>query len=211
MWNTPMMRELQLNIVKAKVFLDSDRPDVVLEIYATGSSKTHIIRIVIVIKQGIVLIFIPLSALSDGVMVKFTDALQQYSKITVHHFDQLWDNNKSKYGKVISCICDSCVDLTSTIFVFVLQQLLVFRRDALQVMLGTIDRCMHCTSVLDKFHLHVQHGELFWHQIGNPLDLFFRPVKYAPMAAKHLCPLLVRDKCHHSLRLSIGTRPPPHN
>jgi len=94
------MREMQLDI--AEVFLDPDRPDVVLAIYATGSGKTHLIRTVGAIERGIVLIFIPLLTLSADVMAKFTDALQQYGEITVHHLDELWDNNKSKYGEVLS-------------------------------------------------------------------------------------------------------------
>ena len=170
------MREMQLDI--AEVFLDPDRPDVVLAIYATGSGKTHLIRTVGAIERGIVLIFIPLLTLSADVMAKFTDALQQYGEITVHHLDELWDNNKSKYGEVLSRLRELRVDTTSTIFVFISPQFLVFHRDALQVMLGAIDRRVLRTIVLDEFHLHVQHGESFRHQIRHLRDIFFRPAMH---------------------------------
>ena len=88
-------------------------------------------------------------------MAKFTDTLERYRKITVHHLQELcWDNNKSKHGGILSRLRKLRVNTTSMIFLFVTPQFLVFhfKRDALQVMLGTVDRCVLRTLVLDELH-----------------------------------------------------------
>jgi hypothetical protein len=66
-------------------------------IQQTGAGKTHILRTLGVIEQGIILIFIPLLTLSANVMSKFTCTNQNFGAIAVQHLDELFDANKRVY------------------------------------------------------------------------------------------------------------------
>ena len=175
-WRTPSPRPMQFDV--GALFLDPARPDVVLAVHPTGSGKTHLIRTVGAIERGVVLIFIPLLTLSADVMEKFTDAAQRFGEITVQHLDELYDNNKNKYRQVLNRIDALEASTTSTIFIFASPHFLVLHKDALDVMLDAVRRRVLRTIVVDEFHLHVQHGESFRHQIRQLRNVFFRPVMH---------------------------------
>jgi hypothetical protein len=54
-----------------------------------------------VIKQGIVLIFIPLLMLLANVMLKFTCANQHFGAVIIQHLDKLYDANKQAYRNLL--------------------------------------------------------------------------------------------------------------
>ena len=66
-------------------FLHSVRPNHLAVIQQTGAGKTHILRMLGVIKRGIVLIFIPLLTLSADVMSKFLCANQNSGTVPIQH------------------------------------------------------------------------------------------------------------------------------
>jgi hypothetical protein len=63
-------------------------------IQQAGSGKTHILWTLGVIKQGIVLIFIPLLTLSANVKSELTCTNQHFGAIIIQHLNKLYDANK---------------------------------------------------------------------------------------------------------------------
>jgi hypothetical protein len=76
-WGVPEMFPAQIDAVFC--LLHPMKPNHLAVIEQTSTGKTHILRMLGVIKRGIVLIFIPLLMLSDGVMSKFTCAAERFS------------------------------------------------------------------------------------------------------------------------------------
>jgi hypothetical protein len=66
-----------------------------------GARKTHILRMLGVIKCGSVLIFIPLLTLSAGVMSKFISTNQRFGAIIIQHLDELYDATKQVYKDLL--------------------------------------------------------------------------------------------------------------
>jgi hypothetical protein len=82
-WSVHEMYPAQLDTVYR--LLHPVRPNHLAVIQRTGAGKTHIIRMLGVIKRGIVLIFIPLLTRSADVMSKFTCANKNSGTVPVHH------------------------------------------------------------------------------------------------------------------------------
>jgi len=85
-WSVHEMYPAQLGAVYRLLY--PMHPNHLVVIQRTRAGKTHILRMLGVIKQGIVLIFIPLLTLSANIMSKFTCANQNF---------ELFDANKRVY------------------------------------------------------------------------------------------------------------------
>jgi hypothetical protein len=75
-WGVPEMFPAQIDAIFC--LLHPMKPNNLAVIEQTGAGKTHILRTLGVIKQGIVLIFTPLLTLSAHVMPKFTCATKRF-------------------------------------------------------------------------------------------------------------------------------------
>jgi hypothetical protein len=66
-----------------------------------GAGKTHILRTLGVIEQGIVFIFILLLTLLADVMSKITCAAERCGAVIIQHLDKLFDANKPAYHQLL--------------------------------------------------------------------------------------------------------------
>jgi hypothetical protein len=98
-WGVGDMFPAQLDAVYR--LLHPMRPNHLTVIQQTGAGKTHILRTLGVIKQGIILIFIPLLMLPADVMSKFTCANHCFGTIIIQHLGELCDANKSAYKDLL--------------------------------------------------------------------------------------------------------------
>jgi hypothetical protein len=80
-------------------------PNHLAVIQRTSAGKMHIIRMLGVIKRGIILIFIPLLMLSADVMEKFTCANERFGGVITMHLDGLYDTNKCTYFQLLDHCC----------------------------------------------------------------------------------------------------------
>ena len=83
-----------------------------------GGGKTHILRTLGVIKQGIVLIFIPLLTLSANVMHKFEDTIMTWGNVGVYHLDELYNCNCLVFKRLLQRCLSIDRSTTSTLFLF---------------------------------------------------------------------------------------------
>ncbi len=110
------------------------------------------------IKQGIVLIFIPL-------LHKFQSSNPTWGNIGVYHLDKLFDCNCLVYHQLLRQ-CSSIEGCTSTmLFIFILPQFLINHPKALSVFLTCTHNCTLLLIAMDEVHIHVQHGLLFHEEI----------------------------------------------
>jgi hypothetical protein len=83
--------------------LHPHRPNSLVVVHLTGGGKMHILRTLGVIKQGIVLIFIPLLTLSVDVMHKFESFDQLWGNVGVYHLDKLYNCHRVGYFDILCC------------------------------------------------------------------------------------------------------------
>ena len=176
-WGVPSLRPMQLDA--ARVMLHPRRPDQIILVQPTGAGKSHIVRLLGVIKKGIVLVFVPLLALSADVLEKFKNAIDTWGTVDVHHLDEVYTNSKGNYRRLLEKI--RCMDrrTSSTLFLFVSPHFLVLHPDARDaLLLAGRERTLRLV-VADEVHLMVQHGMSFRAEIRALRDLFwiklFRP------------------------------------
>jgi superfamily II DNA helicase RecQ len=152
------------------------KPNHLAVVERTGAGKTHILWMLGVIKQGIILIFIPLLTLLADVMSKFTCANHHFGTVIIQHLDELFDANKSAYKDLLERCQGLCCSTTTTVFLFLSPQFLINHSDAREIFI----KCSHCTTLrvfaLDEAHIHVQHGTSFHSEICTLKALFFSKI-----------------------------------
>ena len=166
----PMQAQVALEVLRP------DTPNHVVVAQRTGSGKTLLMRVVGLMLRGLVVIFVPLHALTADVMAKFAGANQRWGAVQAFNLDELFDNAKNVYSDLLDSIRQMHVRTTTTTFAFMSPQFLVHHREALDVLLGAATRRVLRLVVLDEVHVHVQHGTSFRDVIRDLRDVFFRPV-----------------------------------
>ena len=63
--------------------------------------KSHVIQTIGVVEKGIMIVFVPLLALSVNVMEKFWSVNEHLGTVYVQHFDKLYGNNRETYDAVL--------------------------------------------------------------------------------------------------------------
>ena len=96
---------------------DPSRLKTLLLIDRTGGGKTHITRVVGCVKRGVVLIIVPLLALSADQLAKFKEGSQAYGTAETHHMDEVVKESRAKVFVLMRRIHHLERDTASTIFV----------------------------------------------------------------------------------------------
>ena len=149
----------RLRPMQAQVALEVLRPDTpnhVVVVQRTGSGKTLLMRVVGLMLRGVVVIFVPLHALTADVMAKFSEASQQWGAVQAFNLDELSDNAKNVYLDLLESIRQMHARTTTTTFAFMSPQFLLHHREALDVLLGAATSRVLRLVVLDEIHVRVQ-------------------------------------------------------
>jgi hypothetical protein len=77
--------------------LHPHQPNHLFVIHRTGAGKTHIMRTLGVVEQGIILIFISLLTLLADIIHKFKCANEEWGSVVIYHLDKIYDLNKRAY------------------------------------------------------------------------------------------------------------------
>jgi hypothetical protein len=91
-WGIPTMPPVQLKAC-FPLLLHPNCPNSLVVVHQTGGRKTHILCTLVVIKRGIVLIFIPLLILSADIMHKFESSNPTWRNVVVYHLDEIFHCN----------------------------------------------------------------------------------------------------------------------
>ena len=138
-----------------------------------GEGKTHILRTLGVIKQGIVMIFILLLTLLADVMHIFVAYNPTWGNVGVYHLDEMIDSERHLFALLLRSCSSMRRDTSSTFFVFLSPKFLTNHCNALEVFLAcTKARTLHVIA-MDKAHIQVQHGTSFRDDIGALRANFF--------------------------------------
>ena len=173
-WREPNLRPMQSKIIK--LIFDPSEPNAILAVYRTGEGKSHVIRMIGALENGVCLVFIPLLTLSADVMAKFQDACQDYGSNRAFHLDEIYDNNRENYNEILEWCSRLTPTTTSTIFAFVSPQHLCISRRACNVFIQCALKKTLRSVVLDEVHLLVGHALSFRDQCRELSDIFFKPV-----------------------------------
>ena len=140
---------------------DPSRLKTLLLIDRTGGGKTHITRVVGCVKRGVVLIIVPLLALSADQLAKFKEGSQAYGTAETHHMDEVVKESRAKVFELMRRIHRLERDTSSTIFVICSPQFLVNNSQFCSTLVrANAERTLHLV-VIDEVHLYVQHGSTF--------------------------------------------------
>ena len=173
-WSVNKMYPGQLDAVYR--LLHPLRPNHLAVIQQTGAGKTHILRTLCVIEQGIVIIFIPLLTLSANVMSKFTCANQNFGAVALQHLDELFNANKCLYYDLLETCRGLLWSTTTTVFIFPSLQFLINHPKASDVLIECSRRTKLHVIALDEAHKHVQHRTSFRREIRALQVLFFAKI-----------------------------------
>jgi hypothetical protein len=174
-WPVDALRSGQADTL-AKLF-DPSTPSQLIVCERTGSGKTHIVRTAGVMVRGVVVIIIPLLALSADVHERFTCGLDRFGTVSAYHLDDMWETTRSKYYELVKAVRELQPDTTSTYFLMISPQFFLYHDDLVDALLmaananGTL-RLVVC----DEIHLMVQQGMTFRYEIRALRDRFFRPI-----------------------------------
>ncbi len=105
-------------------------PSQLAVIQHTSAGKTHIIRMLGVIKRGIILICIPLLMLLADVMENFTFANKRFGSVITIHLYKLYNANKHTYLQLLDRCCCLLCSTTTPIVIFLSPQFLINHSDA---------------------------------------------------------------------------------
>jgi superfamily II DNA helicase RecQ len=170
-WGEPQLRPNQAEA--AARLADPSRPSDLLLVDRTGSGKTHVTRIIGVAEKGITLVVINLHTLTADQLSKFVGANQAYGTIEAHNVDEMFQNSKVEYHKLLHRGRTLALDTTSSVFLFVSPQFICYHSDFTKMLIGAVDRRVLRLVVLDEVHLHVQQGTSFRPEIRMLKDVFF--------------------------------------
>jgi superfamily II DNA helicase RecQ len=95
------------------------------------------------------------------VMHKFDNANTTWGNVGVYHLDELYDANCSVFDSIIQHCSTIKRNTTSTLFIFLSPQFLVHHRNTLDIFLICAREHTLRLIVIDKAHIHVQHGTSF--------------------------------------------------
>ena len=121
-----------------------------------GGGKSHILRMIATMVQGIVLVIVPLLALTADAMAKIKEAIQHYGSVEAHHLDEilpttLWDI-------IIPRMDEIQYNTSSTMFLFSSPQYLVKNGVLLDVILRCRARKTFRLVAINEAHLYAMHG-----------------------------------------------------
>ena len=170
-WGEPSLRP---NQGKALVHIsDPSKPRALLIVDRTGSGKTHITRVAGVVEKGITFILINLHSLSADQLAKFVEANQAYGTVEAHNADELYNQSRQLYYKVLRRARVLSVRTTSTMFFFASPQFVCNHPEFAQMLILQAEARVLRLVVLDEVHLHVQQGTSFRNAIRQLKDVFF--------------------------------------
>ena len=157
-WNVPALRTNQR--LACRHLGDPSRPKTLLLIDRTGGGKTHVTRVVGCVERGVVLIIVPLLALSADQLAKFKEGSQAYGTVEAHHMDELVKESRAKVFALMRRINLLERDTTSTIFVICSPQFLVHNSNFCSTIIKASSERILRLVVIDEVHLYVQHGSI---------------------------------------------------
>jgi superfamily II DNA helicase RecQ len=173
-----------------RLMLDPNAPNALLAVFRTGQGKSHIIRMLGTLQNGICAVFIPLLSLSADVMKKFQSACQLYGSVRAYHLDEIYEHSCSTYETVLERCQSLPPHTTSTIFLFSSPQHLCKSTRGLQTLLQCSEVGTLRQVVMDEVHLHVDHGLSFREDVRKLKDIFFLPV-FQPRQDRQFKPSLL--------------------
>jgi len=112
-WGKPSLRPRQTMAVHKLVY-EKDSKGKLLVVDRTGGGKSLIFSLSATMVGGVVLIIIPLLALTANQMSKLKEAISDYGAVDVHHLDELQKN--SVKDKLIPKLLSLSPNTSSTIF-----------------------------------------------------------------------------------------------
>ena len=157
-WKVDTCRPKQLAACK-KIIFDGSSLGKLLVVDRTGGGKSHILRMIATMVNGIILVIIPLLSLTADQMANVMNAVQVNGSVEAHNLD---DMASSAITQTVIPRMDSIGYHTSSIvFIFSSPQKLVEHTG----LLSAITRC-HARKTLrlvaiDEAHLYAMHGRSF--------------------------------------------------
>ena len=122
----------------------------------TGGGKSHILRMLAKMVNGIILVIIPLLALTADQMANVINAIQLHGSFESHYFDNT--SRSAITNGIIPRIHKIGYDMSSTMFLFLSPQLIIKNLEILAALL-----CYHAKQTLhilaiNEAHLYAMHG-----------------------------------------------------
>jgi hypothetical protein len=127
-------------------------------------------------RNWIVLIFIPLLALSADEMHKFESLNATWGNVGVYHLDKIFHCNCSANHKLVHPCSMIKQSMSSTLFVFLLPQFLINHPDKLSIFVTCAHECTLRLIAMEEVHIHMQHGLSFHEEICALCVKFFRRI-----------------------------------
>ena len=188
-WGQPALRPNQLTACRRLV--DPGKPTSLLLVERTGGGKTHVTRVVGAIERGIVLVIVPLLALSADQLKKFKSANQAYGAVDAFHIDEVVKESAAKYQEVLARLRSLRRSTTSTAFICSSPQFFTIHPAFCELMVKQANERVLQLIVVNEVHVYVQHGMSFRCEIRELKDVFFskvfdklkqssRPKSYSP-------------------------------
>jgi len=125
----------------------------------TGGGKSHILRLVATMVNGIILVIVPLLALSADQMANIIGAIRDFVSSEGHHLGEL--SRSQINNDVIPRMDDIQYSTSSTMFLFTSPQQLVVNPTILDALLRCHARQTLRMVAIDEAHLYAMHGRSF--------------------------------------------------
>ena len=173
MWGVDVCRPKQIVACKRIVYDPSSLGKLIV-IDRTGVGKSHILRMVATMVNGITIVIIPLLALTADQMANLIKAIQLHGSVEAHHLD---DTSPSAIANTIIPRMDEIGHHTSSsMFLLSSPQQIVENPALLAALL-----CCHAKQTLrlvaiDEVHLYAMHGRSFRVAMRILQRLFFEVV-----------------------------------
>ena len=197
-WTTPSCRPMQNVAVERSVFKPECEGKVLI-VDRTGGGKSHILRMAATFVGGIVVVIVPLLALTADQMSKIDEAVQDCGSVKAVHLDEL--SKQAITDEVVPRMHSIGYDSESTLFLFTSPQKLATTPAILDALFVCHARETLRLVTIDEAHLYAQHGSTFRDELRVLTTIFFAVVfkegaAYHPlflaMTATMTKPLLVK-------------------
>ena len=170
-WSTPHCRPTQHAAVETILF-GEECEGKLLVVDRTGSGKSHILRMIGTFTGGIVLVIVPLLALSADQMAKIKEALESHGSVSAILLDEC--SRSDLEDDVVPRMEEIDYNSHSTLYLFTSPQKLSNSqviRNAL--MKAKTEQTLRLVAI-DEAHLYAQHGSTFRGQLRTLGTIFFR-------------------------------------
>ena len=171
--------KMQINAIAAIVAIDISYGKVLL-LAKTGSDKSHVMRTVGIMLDGVCLILMPLLALRTNQVAKLRSVCQEFGTVKFFHDVDEYLEVPAELDKIVCRINSLQADDDSTVFIFCSPQALQNRPKVQQALLRAHSKLVLKSVFVDEVHLYVDHGTSFREDIASLTQSSFFLIVFPP-------------------------------